>query len=565
MSLAPLWVTMAIILLSLTWLLPNHSRPWVAFHSDAWIALNLIIISLIIFVRAKQVFELNVAVLVLGTIALVPLLQYAMGLLAFAGQAWIATAYLLGFFLAFLIGQQWQGWRPLWMGDIIFSAIGIAALLSVALQLFQWVGLIDDSYLPVWVLNLDGERPYANMGQPNQLATLIILGILSSVWGVLRKQIGKFVALLTVSFLLVGLTLTQSRTGALGLFSLLIASWWWRRLWTPCLIHWYMTSLTVLYIILWNALGPTSRLLEIHVPISAAERINSEIRPQVWRMLLDAAWQQPFSGYGWNEVFSAQFFIAEKYPALNVLFMQSHNLFLDFILWVGIPIGIMLTLACLAWLVVAVRRANRVQHVIYLMWIVTMGIHSMLELPLHYAYFLFPTGLVIGALNLELNIGYISFGHHMVSRKFLFTVWLFLATILSLIIVDYFRVESSYLAFQIEEANIEGAEPATLPTVNLLTQLREAQKFAQFIPAGGASDSEIQWARDSTRVYPSVRNIINLAFFLGLNNRPLEAKKILIKMCLIVSTKQCIAASLKWKALQNLNPVLRSIEMPDKK
>jgi hypothetical protein len=34
----PVWLAVWTGTLVLGWLLPNHYRPWIAFHSDAWIA-----------------------------------------------------------------------------------------------------------------------------------------------------------------------------------------------------------------------------------------------------------------------------------------------------------------------------------------------------------------------------------------------------------------------------------------------------------------------------------------------------------------------------------------------
>ena len=39
----PFWLALWACTLALGWLLPNHYRPWVSFHSDAWIAAVLLL------------------------------------------------------------------------------------------------------------------------------------------------------------------------------------------------------------------------------------------------------------------------------------------------------------------------------------------------------------------------------------------------------------------------------------------------------------------------------------------------------------------------------------------
>ena len=51
-----LWLTLSAVLLSLAWLLPNHSLPWLGFHGDAWTALMLLLVAL--FIAWRSAFRL---------------------------------------------------------------------------------------------------------------------------------------------------------------------------------------------------------------------------------------------------------------------------------------------------------------------------------------------------------------------------------------------------------------------------------------------------------------------------------------------------------------------------
>ena len=560
-SLAPVWATMASALLSVAWLLPNHSKPWTSFHSDAWIATILTVIGLVVIVRTQQAVVGQGFVLVVALLLPLPFAQYAFGLVPFAGGAWVASAYLAGFLLALMVGQQWQGWRPVWMGDILFSAVGMASIISVGLQLQQWIGPGDGGTLDVWAIGSDGSRPYANMAQANQLATLLLWGLLACGWGVWRRQLGRPAALLASAFLLVGLALTQSRSAVLGLAAMVLASWWWSPLWGAKSVPRYVTSLAAFYALVLLILGPLRRLLMLEMPGSMVQRLGQELRPELWRMLFDAAWQRPFAGYGWNQVVPAQAAVAEQYMALRHPFFQSHNLFLDFILWVGIPLGLLLAICVLAWFATALRRVHRPQEALYLLMVLAVGIHAMLELPLHYGYFLLPTGLAMGALNADLKIWPLTRPSKN-GRWLLLGVWFFGATLLALVVRDYFRVEAAYTSLQLERANIVNSRPAEPPEVLLLTDLREAHRFMKYEPVAGVSPVEIQWARDVTTVWPSPRSFMTLAILLGVNQHPHEARDWLIKMCRIVPRDQCEAAPARWAQARQLHPELATVDWP---
>lgn len=555
---------MAIVFLSMTWLLPNHSPPWSSFHSDAWVAAVLAVIGLVVTLRSRQPIIFNGLEGMAAALMAVPLIQYFFGMLPFAGQAWVVGAYLAGFLLALLVGQQWCSWRPLWMGDIIFSAIGMASIFSVGLQLQQWLGLTTDGNLDVWILSSNGIRPHANIGQPNQLSTLLLWGLLACAWGVWRRVLGSFTALLSVVFLICGLVLTQSRTGASTLVLLVVASWIWRRLWGKRHVHWYVSGLGVFYGILSGVFTGINRLLLLAEPLTAAQRINEEIRPLIWRLLLNAVGQHPFFGYGWNQILLAQITAANENFPINVPFSQSHNLFLDLILWMGVPLGLLLSAGLIAWLVVALRRAKQQYEIFFLLLVVVVGIHAMFEYPLHYAYFLLPTGLVMGALSHKLNIWNFSGLPQHNARLILVAFWSVTVVVFGTIVFDYFKIEEAYLSLQIESAQIENSRPVKIPDVILLTDLKEIQRFRKFELKAEVSDADLQWARDITRISPSSRNFMALAILLGLNNHPAEAREWLFKMCLIVPLDQCASAPSRWLEAQKLHPELENIVWPHK-
>ena len=120
---------------------------------------------------------------------------------------------------------------------------------------------------------------------------------------------------------------------------------------------------------------------------------------------------------------------------------------------------------------------------VLMLFLVAVGIHAMLELPLHYAYMLLPTGLVMGVFNTRHP------GKTIVStgRWALVAMWLASAVLLGLIVRDYFRVEASYQVLRFEWARIK-TRPEGPPDVTLLTQWREFVRYARFEPIGDAAN-----------------------------------------------------------------------------
>ena len=83
-------------------------------------------------------------------------------------------AYLLGLACAMALGAQWEKNAPGRCGDFLFIAILTAGILSAVIAICQWLGLGVSAF---WVLESDS-RPYANLSQANQTATLYVLGLL---------------------------------------------------------------------------------------------------------------------------------------------------------------------------------------------------------------------------------------------------------------------------------------------------------------------------------------------------------------------------------------------------
>lgn len=552
------WLLVWAFFLAVGWLLPNHYPPWSSFHVEAWIAAMLLLAGAAVVVRSAVPVVWHGIALLAAVLVFVPGLQYGLGMVMLSGTAWISTIYLIGFLLALLTGAQWESASPGQLADGLFMAIGVAAALSVGLELHQWLGL---DLLDIWSMGDGYGRPFANLGQPNHLATFLLWGVLATAWGLVRQRIGVWTALFVIAYLLFGLALTGSRTGWAAVVILVCASWVWRGLWSDRRWPWAITGAGMYFAACVVSVGWLNQLVLRTTPVDVGEivRVSGELRPTVWSLFIDAALRHPFFGYGWNQVGMAQLTAALDHPSLRVVFGHSHNLFLDLMLWCGIPFGLFVSIYLVRWLWQCLRAVRRAEDAILLLFLLVVGNHAMLELPLHYAYFLLPVGLVMGTLNMRLGVRPIL----IVGRWSVFAVWLVSVALLGLLIRDYSRVESSYQDLRFEWAHIKYEIRGEPPKVLLLTQLREFIRLARFEPSSGMSVDDLDWMRKVSNANPSTGGFLKLATALAMNKQTEEALLWLKRVCKIVSESQCAAVKAAWARQSLTDPLIAAVPWPN--
>lgn len=538
--LTPFWLVSWAATLSLAWLLPNHYLPWTSFHADAWIAIVLALAAVAVILRSSGPVRWYPMAILVGALVFVPLIQHYFGLVMLSGTAWISATYLIGFLLALLTGAQWEAASPSQLADGLFLAIGIAAVISVGLQLNQWLEL---QFLDVWAVGGTGSRPAANLSQPNQLATLLLWGLLAAAWGFLRKRIGVWSALFMAIYLLFGVALTGSRSAWIAIAIFTFAGFMWRGLWPHKQWPWCLAGLALYFSATVPLVGWLSQILMLPSAgnLNNVLRTSSEIRPLAWSMFVDAALQRPLWGYGWNQVVLAQFAAALNHPSLHVLFSHSHNLFLDMVLWCGIPIGVSVSVFLAWWAFSKALAVRRAEEAVLFLFLLVVGNHAMWEFPLHYAYFLLPTGLVMGVLDKRLAAR----SAIETSRRALSAICLIAVVLLLLVIRDYSRVEPNYRMQRFEWAHIK-TEPVRPPEVLLLNQWREVARANKFEPTAGMSTQDLDWLRSVISSNPSAGAFYKLASALAMNGRPEEAALWLRRMCTVVSKEQCSAVGAAW-------------------
>lgn len=547
---SPLWMGFWAVFLSLSWLVPVGVMPWNTFPADTWSAFTLLGAALVLAVRGGLKLSWHPLPCLAGALVLVPWLQFSIGVLPFAGLAWMASAYMLGFLLALLMGARWEQLSPGQFAHAFFIATGVAAVASVGLQLYSWLDLHQGGIFGMGMWAMDGRgqtRPYANLGQPNQLATLLLWGLVACLWAYLHKVVGGVAAVVMAAFLLVGIAFTQSRAGLLGLTVMVLASWLWRGLWPSrhlpkVALALYAYVLSIPSLLRW--LNEALLLEQPEVYVRVAQQ--GELRLGAWRLFLHAVLEQPWLGYGWANVGVAQITVMDRLAPLAGLFQSSHNLFLDLALWVGLPIALLVFGMLVWWFAAAFRAIRRPEDAALLLVLVAVGIHAMVEFPLQYAYFLLPVGAVMGVLNVRLGIQAIA----NTSRWVLSVLWLAGAVVLGVTVRDYLEVENSYGLLRLEQSVLGQGRPPLggPPDVWVLTQMRTWTEVARYKPRAGMSQQELDNLRTITLRDPSSALMFMQAAALALNGHADEAPVWLKRLCKFGGEEHCDSARQRWQA-----------------
>lgn len=379
------------ILLGLSYLSPIFMQPWVSAFQDLCAILALIVLlSTQVFTKDIQINRAYGYAFLL--ILLIPIAQYLAGLLYFRQELVLSTLYLLVFFLSIVAGTSlYKTANAIDKLSTFFSSIAVAC---VVIQLIQWTGIVES----VLILDNSSLRPSANIGQPNNLATLLFIGLFSNLWRYRNQHIKAPLYLSINAFIMFGIVLTQSRTSWVVIILLLILFYGKRQL----NLFGTMLKNALVFFALVIAV-PYLTLLIRGNSITMLDRAGGDTsRLYIWKQTIIAIMDKPWFGYGWNQTSVAQTKISTTYP-INVWLEYSHNMFLDILLWVGIPIGLLIIGSIIVWLIRSYIKITTTNDLIYLSIVIAFTVHCLLEYPFAYAYFLVPIGIYIGIITYNID------------------------------------------------------------------------------------------------------------------------------------------------------------------
>lgn len=389
-------------LIVLAWLLPTHFPPWVSAHNEivAGAAAGVFALTALQPRLARQSVWPWPAI-VLALLAAVPLLQLAAGQIRYAGDAWVPSLYIACTAMVVMAGARVAAPDVGDWSRALASAILTGALLSVLLASWQRFD-VELGALNLFVVEMrPGHPPGANVAQPNQLATLLGLGLAALMLLFERRHVGAATALAAAALITATMALTQSRTPLLLFFCaallLLVLRHRLALRTRPAALAGLFALWAGAYLA-WTPLADRLHLLPMRQTL--ATRAQAGPRGVMWQQMVEAIGLQPWGGYGWNQVSLAQMAVLERYPDSRLL-EYSHNMLLDLAAWNGVPLTLLLVGLSLWWLWRAQATVRSPAGVFGLLVAVLLAAHAMVEFPLAYLYYLVPFAMAIGIVEID--------------------------------------------------------------------------------------------------------------------------------------------------------------------
>jgi O-antigen ligase len=283
-----------------------------------------------------------------------------------------------------------------------YTAWLIAALCSAFVGLGQvfMPQAIDGDWI---ALSSSAGRAVGNLRQPNHLATVLLWGGLAIVPLHASGRLRTAVAIPVYALLVFGIVLSASRTGFVGV--MLLACWGLldRRL--PRGARGLLLAAPLIYAAGWALMTGWSQVSG--QPFEGAVRLASTgltggTRSLVWSDTLALIAAQPMSGVGWGR-YNLAWSLTPFMPRSGEFFDHSHNLPLQLLAELGVPLGAAVTGLLLWALGQSWRRSGAangtaayVDARTAFMMVLLVSLHSLLEYPLWYGYFLLPTAWAWG-------------------------------------------------------------------------------------------------------------------------------------------------------------------------
>ncbi len=292
--------------------------------------------------------------------------------------------------------------------DVVAEALAMTGVIGLALGFLQ-------VFLPGWTDGLVIAQPSApgravgNLRQPNHLSTLLIWSVCGAVWLGRRRLWAQGVAALMVVVGVGGVVWTASRTGMLGMA--LLTVWAFRDKHLPKPLRLVLLLEPLWYGLWWLGMAWWAQLGSGHT-FAAGARMNdgsdiSSSRFKIWSDTIELILANPWWGVGWGE-FNLAWTFTELPNRPVAFFDHTHNVVLHWAVEQGVPLALLMTLLTAFGLLVlwmpwrAVRRADADEPEGLRLGVVAMtgtvaamaALHSLLEYPLWYAYFLLPAAMV---------------------------------------------------------------------------------------------------------------------------------------------------------------------------
>lgn len=548
----------ALLLLGVSWLAPLHFPPWVSWHGEVVVFLAIFMVSSLAVVRQGAVNRISLpdAVLLFIGLALLVFAQWAAGLITFGGDALVLILYLALCAMCWMLGFSGGLTDRSRILDALAWVLIAASLLSAMVALVQVLEVWESAQ---WVVRMPQlRRPGANLGQPNQLGTLLLMGLAGAVYLYETRKISAPCLLPIFVVLAIGLATTESRTAVLSYLAL--TAWWlvgrvragFRLPWPAVVV-----AATAFLALFW--FWPMLMSSESSFGTNAVVNTRAGLRLVVWPQLLQAVAAEPWVGWGLREVSEAHNAVAHA-NLISEPYTYAHNLLLDLAIGLGVPLTALLVVAATVWIWRRVHAVTSVQFWYCVAAVLPVAVHAMLEFPHAYAYFLAPTMIFLGVLD----------GARTGKLRYHVPRWLVASSLVPLCVlggwtvVEYLQIEEDFRIVRFQDLRV-GQTPSDYkrPQIRLLTQLDALLEVGRINPAPGMAREEIDLAHKVALRFPWPATQKRYALSLALHGEQAEARRQMLVIRALHGEKTYQGLKTEWAtlALQKY-PQLSTVGLP---
>lgn len=385
------------LMLCLPFLQPVHALPIPSFYSEYLAVVLGLLASLFVLPRwlAEREEVKNFPLILSLPIALMALvlLQIVLGKFVYVSSALMILALLLWMACVLLSCRVLIQQDPHMRVELVFAKCLLwGAGLNAFLGLLQTWGVA--AYLSTWVNQVESGGVYGNLAQQNHYASYLACGLAAALSLFRQKRMGGIAVMAWCTLLMLGLLLSGSRSFILYLLVCAAFFGQWRSL---SLNNFKRRRVWVL--------GAVSLLIIVVLILSNSDWYQTQFqrywywfetlgaRAFLWKHALQMWWQSVWMGVGWD---SFAYHLVEQIGESGQVNrwgvdQYAHNLILQLAAVAGL-LGIsavIVPLGLLAWRGWRVWRAGLSEKARFALAVLTiLALHSMLEQPLYYAYFL---------------------------------------------------------------------------------------------------------------------------------------------------------------------------------
>ncbi|GIZ52424.1 PglL family O-oligosaccharyltransferase [Noviherbaspirillum aridicola] len=448
---------------------PLHASPIQSFVNE-WLAAVLMLLAAgggaLVARRHGDSLPIPFVGLVFGALAAVIALQWALGLFTHSSNATLPLMALLLALLSACVGTICA--RHIGLSrllPLVCSAAVVGGVLNVLLQVVQ---LLTNNGVSVPLIRFaTGGSLYGALGQQNHLATYLCWALIGCGYLHARRLLPTMLAVLLTAVFLAGLTMSTSRmtwlqVGCIGIAGVLLLrridpaarprGWQWLIL-LPA--GYYLVSLL---------LPQLMELAQFDPLRSSLGRLATEEVGGPRRKLIEQAWAiflaHPILGVGPGEFAYHQFMLEGSKQ--GVVFPSSpHNLLFDLLSMTGLAGTLLFAAILLPALMRILHGAVTLERVCAVLMLAVFGIHTLLEFPQWYAYFLLPAAFLFGAVETKI----IAPGQHLLARIAAPVAVVYGLGLSAVLFVQYQQLEQLYSHHYMKNRLVSEVDPGALASI----------------------------------------------------------------------------------------------------